>query len=231
MYVMPVNTIKHWAEEDRPREKLMLRGKHNLSDAELLAILLGSGSRDESAVSLAQRILKEANNNLQELGRRTIHDFQRFKGVGEAKAITIVAAIELSRRRELTAALERPKIIKSQDAYELIAPTLADLSHEEFWVLLMNRQSMLIHRQKISTGGVASTIADPRMVFRCAVEKLASSIVLCHNHPSGILHPSQSDIELTRKMIEAGKALEITIYDHIIISDRGFFSFSDNGLL
>ena len=228
---MPVNSIKYWAEEDRPREKLILRGKHNLSDAELLAILLGSGSRNESAVSLAQRILKDTNNNLQELGKRTLHDLMQFKGIGEAKAVTIVAAIELSRRREMTDILAKPQIKRSDDAYEIIAPILEDLPHEEFWVILLNRCNRVIHKRCISTGGVTATIADPRMIFRYAVEKLACAIVLCHNHPSGNLQPSQVDIDLTKKMINAGKPLEISIFDHIIVSERGYFSFSDNNML
>lgn len=224
-------TIKAWAEEDRPREKLLNRGKQHLSDAELLAILLGSGSREETAVGLAQRILKGQDNNLNELGKCGLSELTKFKGVGEAKAISIIAAMELSRRRQLADIKERPQIRSSRDAYNLIAPILMDLQHEEFWILLLNRSNRVIGRECISTGGVSGTVVDAKIVFRKALEAVASSIILSHNHPSGNLKPSQADIDLTRKLRRAGEHLDISVLDHLIISERGFYSFADEGMM
>lgn len=224
-------TIKYWAEEDRPREKLLNKGKHNLSDAELLAILIGSGSREESAVGLSQKILNTADNNLNELGKTSITELMRFKGIGEAKAITIVAALELGRRRQLTDVKDKPKIKSSRDAYNTIASLLIDLPHEEFWILLLNRSNEVISREKISTGGVSGTVVDAKIIFKKALDILASSIILVHNHPSGNLRPSQADIDVTRKMKKAGVVLDISILDHLIISERGFYSFADEGTL
>ncbi|MBX2929448.1 MAG: DNA repair protein RadC [Saprospiraceae bacterium] len=231
-YSPPTLPIRAWAEEDRPREKMLLRGRQNLSDAELLAILLGSGSRDETAVGLAQRILHAAGNNLHELGKYSITDLiSCFKGVGEAKAISIVAALELGRRRQLSDIRERPKVRSSRDAYDAIAPLIADLAHEEFWILLLSRSNQIIGRQQISTGGPVSTIVDAKMVFLRAVEGRAISLVLCHNHPSGTLSPSQADLDLTRKLVQAGKMLDIAVVDHLIISGKGYYSFADEGAL
>ena len=223
--------ITAWAEEDRPREKLQLKGKHSLSDAELLAILLGSGSTEETAVGLAKLILQGSDNNLNELGKRTLAELQKFKGIGEAKAITIVAAMELGRRRQMTDILERPKIISSRDAYNVIAPILMDLPHEEFWILALNRGHKVLSREQISIGGTSSTVVDARIVFRKAIERQATSIILCHNHPSGNLYPSQSDIDLTQKLKKAGITLEIPVVDHLIIAERGYYSFADEGIL
>ncbi len=220
-------TIKSWAEEDRPREKLLTKGKQSLSDAELLAILLGSGSRDETAVGLAQRILQSVDNDLNELGRRSVAELTKFKGIGEAKSITVVAALELGRRRQLTDVKERPQIRSSRDAWQLIAPMLMDLSHEEFWILLLNRAGRVIGREQISLGGVAGTVVDAKIVFRKAIESMASSLILVHNHPSGNLQPSQQDINLTQKLKKAGETLDIAVLDHLIITERGYFSFAD----
>ncbi len=224
-------TIKTWAEEDRPREKLLAKGKQTLSDAELVAILLGSGSRDETAVGLAQRILKSVDNNLNELGKRSLTELTKFKGMGDAKSITIVAALELGRRRQLTDIQERPQIRSSRDAYHIIAATLMDLPHEEFWILLLNRANKVMSREQISLGGVAGTVVDAKIVFRKAIEGMASSIILVHNHPSGNLQPSQQDIDLTKKLKKAGETLDITVFDHLIITESGYFSFADEGLI
>ncbi len=224
-------TIKAWAEEDRPREKLILKGKKSLSDAELLAILLGSGSREETAVGLSQRILKSADNNLNELGKCTVKELTRFKGIGEAKAITIVAALELGRRRQLSDIKERIQVRSSQDAYKAIAPILVDLPHEEFWILLLNRSNRIMCRERISIGGVSGTVVDAKLIYKKALENLASAIILCHNHPSGNLKPSQADIDITRKLKQAGKTLDIDVLDHLIIAEGGFYSFADEGLM
>lgn len=223
--------ITAWAEEDRPREKLLHKGKHALSDAELLAILLGSGSREETAVGLAQRILNSVQNNLHELGKCSLAEFQRFKGVGEAKAITIAAAAELGRRRQMTPVKDKPQIRSSSDGYKAIAPILIDLSHEEFWILLMNRSNYVIGRELVSSGGVSGTVVDAKMVFRKALEKSGTtSIILCHNHPSGNLKPSNADIILTKKLKKAGEFLDMIVFDHLIVSERGYFSFADEGM-
>jgi DNA repair protein RadC len=231
-YNSNVLPIKSWAEEDRPREKMLLRGKQNLSDAELLAILLGSGSRDESALSLAQRILSHAGNDLHELGKYSIRDMiARFKGVGEAKAVAIIAALELGRRRQLTDIKDRPKVSSSQDAYHALAPLIADLPHEEFWILLLNRANRIIGREIISAGGTAGTVVDPKIIFRRALDGKASAILLCHNHPSGNLQPSQADISLTRKLRLAGETIDIAVLDHLIVSEKGYYSFADEGMM
>ena len=225
---LPITT---WAEADRPREKMLLRGKQHLSDTELLAILLGSGSREETAVSLAQRILQSVDNNLDQLGKRSIPDLIKgFKGVGEAKAIAITAAMELGRRRQLTDIKDKPKIISSKDAYNVIAPILMDLPHEEFWVVVMNRANRVLSREKISSGGTTGTVVDAKVLFKRTLghEKM-TSIILCHNHPSGNLMPSTADIELTKKLKSAGKLLDIDVLDHLIIAERGYYSFADEG--
>lgn len=224
-------SIKSWAEEDRPREKLMLKGQHSLTDAELLAILLGSGSRHETAVDLAKHILAGSGNDLRELGKRTLGELQKFKGVGEAKAITILAAMELGRRRQLTSIRDRPVIRSSRDSYDLIAPTIADLPHEEFWIILINQSNKVLERRQVSSGGISATIVDPKLLFRHALEGRACGIILCHNHPSGSLQPSGADVKLTKHLVEAGKLLEIQVLDHLIISERGYYSFCDEGLM
>ncbi|MEL6638892.1 MAG: DNA repair protein RadC [Bacteroidota bacterium] len=221
--------IKYWADEDRPREKLLLKGLWSLSNAELVAILIRSGNREESAVALAQRLLQSVDNDLNELGKRQVAELMQFHGIGRVKAISIAAALELGRRRQGSPVKERPQIRGSKDAYELMAPLLGDLGHEEFWILLLNRANRLIGRAQISRGGVAGTVVDAKVIFKKAVDALACSIILCHNHPSGNLKPSQADRDITRKLRWAGRNLEVAVLDHVIISDRGFYSFADEG--
>lgn len=225
-------SIKSWAEDDRPREKMIKKGKQNLSDVELLAILIGSGSRKETAVGLAQRILKTFENNLNELGKVSMAELMRFKGIGEAKAITIAAALELGRRRQLSAYIDRPQILTSKDGYNCIAPVLMDLDHEEFWIILLNRANKVISKEQISAGGVSGTVVDAKIIFRKTLDIApASSIILCHNHPSGNLRPSQADIDITQKLKKAGETLDISILDHLIIGENGYYSFADEGKL
>ncbi len=230
-YNLPKMGIKSWAEEDRPREKLLLKGKGVLSDAELLAILIGSGSREVTAVDLCKQILKHVDNNLNELSKQTVSDLMQFKGIGEAKAIGIVAALELGRRRQAATAKKRAQIKHSKDAYQLFLPALGDLPHEEFWMLLLNRSNKVIGNERISIGGVAGTVADVKIIFKRAIGQLASSIIVAHNHPSGNLSPSQADIQLTKKMVEAGKLLEVSVLDHLIITENAYYSFADEGML
>lgn len=223
--------IKSWAEEDRPREKLLQKGRAALSDAELMAILLGSGTAKLSAVDVSKLILAAVGNDLNALARLSIKELMRHKGIGEAKAITIVAALELGRRRKEAAASARVTITSSTDIYNLVRPNLQDLPHEEFWVVLLNRANVVMRKTSISTGGVAGTVADPKLIFKEALEQLASSIILVHNHPSGNKSPSAADIALTRKLKEAGQFLDLPILDHLIYTDLGYFSFADEGLL
>lgn len=224
-------SIKSWAEEDRPREKLLLKGTTALSDAELIAILLGTGTPSMSAVDLAKKILQTTGNNLDEVARQSVKDLTKIRGIGEAKAITVVAALELGRRRKDRTPEERPKINSSREAYNLMRADLMDLTHEEFWILLINRAHRLIRKQRISTGGVAGTVADPRLIFKFALEELASGIILVHNHPSGNLVPSAADVSLTARLKEGGKLLDMQVLDHLIVAGRGYFSFADEGLL
>ena len=228
---MKTLSIKSWAEEDRPREKLLLKGKHSLSEAELIAILISSGNAEETAVELSRRILQKAENNLNELGRLTVRDLMEFKGIGEAKAISIIAALELGRRRKDSAPLQREKITNSRDAAAIFQPLLGDHLHEEFWLLFLNRSNTVLGRHALSSGGVTGTVVDPKMIFKAALENRATSIIMCHNHPSGNLKPSEEDLRLTRKLAEAGKLMEIQVVDHLIVSQHGFFSFADEGLL
>jgi DNA repair protein RadC len=226
----PVKGIRSWAEDDRPREKLLLKGKSTLSDAELIAILIGSGNTEETAVDLSKRILQSLNNNLSELGKLNVKDLMQFKGIGEAKAISIIAALELGRRRKDAEPEKRIKITDSRSAFDTIYPHLGDLNHEEFWVIFLNRANAVIGKQNISKGGVSGTVVDPKVVFKMAVQFPASGIILAHNHPSGNLKPSQADHQLTRKLKEAGKALDIPVLDHLIIGERDYFSFVDEGV-
>lgn len=226
-----MNNILSWAEEDRPREKLMLKGRAALSDAELIAILIGSGTRELSAVDLSKMILHSVGNNLNELAKLSINDLMKFKGVGDAKAISIAAALELGRRRKESEVLKKAKISSSADAYDAIRPYLMDLSHEQFWVLLLNRANEVIRPFQVSIGGVAGTVADPKIIFKSAIEYLASAIILVHNHPSGNLTPSQADKDLTKRVKEAGRLLDTPILDHLIFGDNGYFSFADEGIL
>lgn len=223
--------ILSWAEEDRPREKLLLKGKAALSDAELIGILIGSGTRSMSAVDLSKLILKEVGSNLNELAKCSVSDLQKFKGIGEAKAITIVSALELGRRRKESQYLEKPTITCSKDAYEVIKPELLDLAYEVFWVLLLNRANQVIKKCQISSGGISGTVADPKIIFKVALESMCSGIILVHNHPSGNLKPSNADITLTKKVKEAGSLLEIPVLDHIIFTDKGYLSFADEGMM
>jgi DNA repair protein RadC len=223
--------ILSWAEEDRPREKLMIKGKSALSDAELIGILIGSGTISMSAVDLAKVILNGVDNNLNELAKLSVKDLQKFKGIGEAKAISIMSALELGRRRRESEAPKKMRITSSKDVYDIMAPDLLDLMHEEFWVILLNRANAVIKKVQISAGGVAGTVADPKIIFKTALENLASGIILVHNHPSGNLLPSQADKEITRKMKDAGKLLEVPVLDHVIFADKNYFSFADEGIL
>jgi DNA repair protein RadC len=220
--------INQWAEDDRPREKFLLKGKAALSDSELLAILIGSGSRNESAVQLCQRILASSENNLNILGKMSISQLLQFKGIGEAKAISIAAALELGRRRRAEEAFEFKKITSSRVIYEIMQPIIGELLHEEFWVLYLNNSNKVIYKAQLSKGGMLGTIVDIRMVFKIAFEQNATSIILTHNHPSGKLLASDSDLKLTKKIIAAGKAVEIDVLDHVIITENGYLSIQDD---
>ncbi len=226
----PMN-IKSWSPEDRPREKLLLKGTSALSDAELIAILIGSGTAHLSAVDVAKKVLAHVENNLDSLAKLSVKELMKAKGVGEAKAITIVAALELGRRRKDQGPDEKPKIEGAKTAFDLIKGDLMDLPHEEFWVILLNRANRMIRKKRISEGGVSGTVADPKIIFKLAVDELASGIIVAHNHPSGNLKPSESDINLTRKIKEAGKVLEITLLDHLIVAHDRYFSFADEGMI
>ncbi|SOE19772.1 DNA replication and repair protein RadC [Spirosomataceae bacterium TFI 002] len=223
--------ITTWAEEDRPREKMLLKGKLALSDAELIAILMGSGNREESAVELARSILSTVNYDLNELAKLTIKDLMKFKGVGEAKAISIISALELGRRRKESQTVERPKITCSQDSYEALKPFMLDLPHEEFWIILLDRSNKVLKIQQLSIGGISGTFADPKLIFKLAIENLSSAIILAHNHPSGELRPSQQDLKLTKNLVEAGKLLEINVIDHIIFTNDKYLSMNDKGIM
>lgn len=224
-------SIKHWAEEDRPREKLLLKGKSTLSDAELIAILLGSGTRTISAVDLAKHILKSCDNDLNGIARLSVSDLMKFKGIGEAKAITIVSALELSRRRKDTSGQKRPVIKSSQDVYEALKGELLDQQHEEFWILLLKRNNEVIRKVQISKGGISGTVVDAKVLFKHALDHRASSLILIHNHPSGNNTPSQADLKLTKKMKEAGALIDIPVLDHLIFCNDSYFSFADESLL
>ncbi|MEO8589854.1 MAG: DNA repair protein RadC [Flavobacteriales bacterium] len=224
-------SIREWARDDRPREKLMSQGPGALSDAELLAILIRSGSTKDSALDLAKRITASVANDLNRLGRLGVAELTKFNGMGEAKAIAIVAALELGRRRRTLETVERLSIASSATAYELVRPMLADLPHEEFWLVLLDRGNRLLEQCRVSQGGMHGTVADPKIIFKEALDRRASSVVLCHNHPSGQLRPSEEDIHLTRKLVEGGRILDISVHDHLIVTGAGYFSFADNGML
>jgi DNA repair protein RadC len=223
--------ITDWAVEDRPREKLIRQGAANLSDAELLAILISSGTREKSAVDLGRELLKCVNNNLNSLGKLSISDIKKIHGIGTARAVTIAAALELGRRRKLAEAPEYLQIKCSKDVADIFQPLLSDLQHEEFWILFLNRSNRVIDRMKLSQGGISGTVTDVRMVMKRAIEFLASGIIVCHNHPSGNLNPSESDSKITKKIKEAGNLMDIQLLDHLIISGKEYYSFADNGLL
>ncbi|MEO9965548.1 MAG: DNA repair protein RadC [Reichenbachiella sp.] len=231
MYNSENLSIKKWAEEDRPREKLATKGKSALSEAELIAILIGSGTPSISAVELSKTILATVDNDLNQLAKLSLADLKKFNGIGEAKAVSIVSALELGRRRKDTNFDERPKVRTSQDAYAYLKPHLMDLDHEEFWVLYLNRANKILKAERISTGGVSGTIVDAKLIFKRALESLASSVILAHNHPSGNQQPSDQDLTLTKKLKAAGATLDIPVLDHLIFTDQGYFSFSDKGKL
>lgn len=224
-------SIKQWAKDDRPREKLRIKGAPALSDSELLAILLHHGTREKSAVDLAKEILLLGKNNLSELGRLSIADLSRIKGIGEAKAITIIAALEFGRRRQASASLEKPVVTSSSDVARYLQSLLRDHRHEVFAVLFLNRANKINHFQVVSQGGITGTVADPRIILKRALEEDAVSIILCHNHPSGALKPSRADEELTLKIKEAARYFDIKVLDHLIVSEDGYFSFADEGLI
>ncbi len=224
-------SIKNWAVEDRPREKLLSRGTESLSDAELIAILIGSGTRDVTAVELSRMILHSAGNNLHELGKLNIVELMKIKGIGKVKAIQLMAALELGRRRNRSDVSIKLKINSSKDVFNFFQPNLGDLAHEEFWILILNRSNQIIDKVRISQGGISGTVIDTRIILRSAIEKLASGLVLCHNHPSGNIQPSDADKKITDKIKTAANYMEINLLDHIIIADKNFFSFADEGIL
>ncbi|SNT20219.1 DNA replication and repair protein RadC [Ekhidna lutea] len=224
-------TIKRWAEEDRPREKLLLKGKSALSEAELIAILIGSGNTEQTAVELSQHILKQCGNSIASLARLSVKDLQKFKGIGEAKAISIVAALEIGRRRKEAEPMKRIKITSSNDGFELLRGDFMDLNHEEFWLILLKRNNEVIKKEMLSRGGVSGTVVDAKIIFKRALEETASGLILAHNHPSGNMKPSHEDINLTKRLKEAGRSLDISVLDHLIITDNDYFSFADEGLL
>jgi DNA repair protein RadC len=224
-------SIKSWAEEDRPREKLMTQGRRALTDAELIAILIGSGSRTESAVELSKRILHHYGNDLNNLGKASISELSKFKGIGEAKAISIIAALEVGRRRNDTETKVPDSVTCSKDAYNIMRRHFMDLNHEEFWILLLSRSNKVISKELISKGGLSGTIADPKIIYNVALQRNAANIFMMHNHPSGNLKPSQLDIDLTKKIAQAGKLLDLPVLDHLIITNDGYYSFADEGLM
>ena len=222
--------ITHWSEDDKPREKLMLKGKTALSDAELIAILIGSGNRNESAVDLSKRILASVDNNLNALGKLSIQQLMNFKGIGEAKAISIIAAMELGRRRRVEEAVELYKITSSRMIFELMQPIIGELPHEEFWVLYLNNANKVLSKSQQGKGGITGTVADIRLIFKFAFELGATALILCHNHPSGNLKPSEADKKLTDKLKAAGQTLDIPVLDHVIITENSYFSFADEDI-
>ncbi|MDR0427351.1 MAG: DNA repair protein RadC [Dysgonamonadaceae bacterium] len=229
---MPKLTVKDWSPEDRPREKLLLKGVNALSDAELLAILIGSGNKEETSVQLSQRILQSVENNLNQLGKLSIdHLINHFIGIGEAKAIAIVAALELGRRRRSSKVINLGSIRYSKDIYDLFHPLMADLYHEEFWILFLNRANKIIDKMKLSQGGISETTVDNRIIYKEALIRLASSLVICHNHPSGNVNPSKQDELITFKLRDGLKVLDMTLIDHIIVCDKSYYSFADEGKL
>jgi DNA repair protein RadC len=221
--------IKNWSDDDKPREKLINKGKDALSDAELLAILLGSGGRNESAVALSQRILATAKN-LNALGKMSISQLKQFKGIGEAKAVSIVAALELGRRQRSEDALKLKKITSSRAVFEIMQPIIGELPHEEFWVLFLNNSNKVISKSQLSKGGIAGTVVDMRLIFKLALENGATGLILCHNHPSGELKPSNADKQITKKIKTGGEILDVKVLDHIIITETKYYSFVDEGI-
>ncbi|MCR9062907.1 MAG: DNA repair protein RadC [Cytophagales bacterium] len=231
MYSAQKKSITAWAEEDRPREKLLLKGRSSLSDSELIAILIGSGSREKSAVELSRDLLHHFNNDLNLLAKAGINELMKFKGIGEAKAISIVSALEIGRRRKANGVELKTSLNSSEKVYEYLKPFLMDLRHEEFWIILVDKSLKPIRHFQIGQGGVSAVIADPKMIFKPAIELLASGIIISHNHPSGKLAPSPEDINLTKKVKNAGLFLDIQILDHIIFADNGYYSFAEENML
>ncbi|PNQ75364.1 hypothetical protein C1T31_04330 [Hanstruepera neustonica] len=224
-------SIKNWSQDDQPREKLRDKGKAALSDAELVAILIGSGTKNESAVGLCKRILASVDNNLNELGKLSLKQLMAFKGIGEAKAITIAAAMELGRRRRGEEALEKKKISSSISVFELMQPIIGELPHEEFWIIYLNNSNKVIQKQQLSKGGITGTLVDVRLVLKMALELGATGIILVHNHPSGTLKPSEADKQITQKLKNASNSLDIKTLDHLIITEEAYYSFADENLL
>lgn len=224
-------TIKYWALDDRPREKLIAKGRDSLSDAELIAILIGSGNNKETALDLSKRILASARNSLISLGKLSMESLMAFHGIGEAKAINIITALELGKRREFEQACSKKKISSSKEAYHLMLPLLGELNHEEFWVLYLNNSNEILAKDQISKGGLTSTLVDVRVLLKKAIETMSIAIIICHNHPSGKLKPSKADIEITNKIQVAAQTLDIKLLDHLIITRNSYFSFADEGKL
>ena len=224
-------SIKNWSQDDQPREKLLQKGKVTLSDAELVAILIGSGNKQESAVDLCKRILSSTNNNLKALGKLSVKQLMQFKGIGEAKAISIIAALELGRRRRGEEALEKKKITSSSSVFELMQPIIGELHHEEFWIIYLNNSNKVLQKNQLSKGGITGTFVDIRLVLKNALEYNAIALILAHNHPSGTLIPSEADKQITQKLKIAAQSLDIKVLDHLIITEKAYFSFADEALL
>jgi DNA repair protein RadC len=224
-------SIKNWSQDDQPREKLRDKGRTALSDAELIAILISSGNREESAVALCKRIFASVDNNLNALGKLSIQQLMTFKGIGEAKAITIAAALELGRRRRIEDTLQLEKITSSRSVFDMMQPILGELPHEEFWILYLNNSNKIIHKKQLSKGGITGTLVDVRLVLKNALEVGATALILCHNHPSGTLKPSQADKDITQKLKVAAQSLDIKVLDHLIVTEKAYFSFADEEII
>lgn len=223
--------IKDWSEDDRPREKLFLKGRTVLSEAELLAILIGSGNQKDSALGISRHVLSEAKNNLAVLSQLSVQHLLKVRGIGKAKAAVIIAAMELGRRRRGINNFEKKQLSSSRSVFELMQPLIGELDHEEFWILLLNNANKMQYKWKLSVGGITAALVDVRLIYKRAIERGATSMILCHNHPSGNLMPSQSDIMLTKKVIKGGAILDIKVLDHIIVAEQGYYSFADEGNL
>jgi DNA repair protein RadC len=224
-------TMRELAEDERPRERLLVQGPHALSDTELLAILIRTGTSKMNALEMGRAILRSADNDLGRLGRMSVADLMKVHGMGQAKAIAIAAALELGRRRKEDRAAERPHIIDSRSAHDLLRPMLADLPHEQFWLVVLDRGNRVTSKCMVSDGGMHGTVADPKRIFKEALDRRAAGIIIAHNHPSGQLQPSSEDITLTRKLVEGARLLDIAIQDHLIVTTSGYYSFADSGML
>ncbi len=224
-------TIKDWSDDDKPREKLLSKGISALSNAELIAILIGSGTRNLSAVELSKSILQASENNLNNLGKKSVAELTKLKGIGPAKAITIISALELGRRQKLDEVKDKTKITSSKDIFNIFQPVIGEISHEEFWIILLNRNNKILKKINISKGGISSTVIDVRIILKHALDELASAIILCHNHPSGNTEPSQEDKKITNKIKIAAESMDISLLDHIIVTQTNYFSFADEGIL